>query len=70
MDLLLYLEILCFGSPQGKGKGKGKAKLFSNGEEAVKNVNDNPLGCQIKKLRSLDVFAGCGGKHVLCFWYL
>jgi len=50
-----------FSKGKGKGKGKGKAKLFSNGEEAVKNVNDNPLGCQIKKLRSLDVFAGCGG---------
>ena len=50
---------------QGKGKGKGKAKLVVSKEEpiaqGVGNVSDN----QIKKLRSLDVFAGCGGKLVL-----
>ena len=30
-------------------------------------MNDKLSGCQIKKLRSLDVFAGCGGKQVSVF---
>jgi hypothetical protein len=48
---------------QGKGKGKGKGKkTWSETEEKKKTevkIEDWPQNH--KKLRSLDVFAGCGG---------
>ena len=42
---------------QGKGKGKGKGKSSKPVvEEPAKEI-------PIKRLRCLDVFAGCGGKY-------
>ena len=41
---------------KGKGKGKGKAKASAVEQEEVKEEN-----VQVHRLRSLDVFAGCGG---------
>ena len=41
---------------KGKGKGKGKAKATIAEQEEVKEEN-----VQVHRLRTLDVFAGCGG---------
>ncbi|CAK9832323.1 DNA (cytosine-5)-methyltransferase PliMCI [Anthophora retusa] len=50
---------------KGKGKGKGKAKCKSKISESndAKKLIDKPIDyCPIpKKLKTLDVFAGCGG---------
>ena len=52
-----------YESFQGKGKGKGKAKRVVEKEEPDPQKESNDASdSQIKKLRSLDVFAGCGGK--------
>ena len=42
-------------SLQGKGKGKGK------GTKGVATASNNNEPAAVRKLRSLDVFAGCGG---------
>ena len=52
-------------STKGKGKGKAKAKFVVNKEEPIAQRAANASDNQIKKLRSLDVFAGCGGKLIL-----
>ena len=46
---------------QGKGKGKGKGKKSEAAEKKKPEVKivDWPQNCT--RLRSLDVFAGCGG---------
>lgn len=46
------------------GKGKGKAKCKSKKlENSDKKIVDKPIDyCKvIRKLKTLDVFAGCGG---------
>lgn len=47
----------------GKGKGKGKSKAKKVGETENKPVIDKPIDhpVVIRKLRTLDLFAGCGG---------
>lgn len=48
----------------GSGKGKGKAKCKSKKlETSDKKIIDKPINyCKVpKKLKTLDVFAGCGG---------
>lgn len=46
---------------KGKGKGKGKKKLALNTVDANADVKSDSTTMQITKLKSLDVFAGCGG---------
>ncbi|XP_053320799.1 DNA (cytosine-5)-methyltransferase 1 isoform X2 [Spea bombifrons] len=41
---------------KGKGKGKGKGKL-----QPTKSENDQQNADKVHKLRTLDVFSGCGG---------
>lgn len=47
----------------GKGKGKGKSKAKKVGESENKPVIDKPIDHPVvkRKLRTLDLFAGCGG---------
>lgn len=58
----------------GKGKGKGKAKYKNKKLETNDNkkVINKPIDyCAVpKKLRTLDVFAGCGGKCKNCHFFL
>uniref|UniRef100_A0A8C4UIS5 DNA (cytosine-5)-methyltransferase n=1 Tax=Falco tinnunculus TaxID=100819 RepID=A0A8C4UIS5_FALTI len=42
---------------KGKGKGKGKGKSAQGGEQA----EQEPAELKLPKLRTLDVFSGCGG---------
>lgn len=44
---------------QGKGKGKGKGK--SSGKSAEEEIETKKAS--YRRLRTLDVFAGCGGKY-------
>lgn len=44
---------------QGKGKGKGKGK--SSGKSAEEEIVETKKA-SYRRLRTLDVFAGCGGK--------
>ena len=48
---------------QGKGKGKGK------GKSSVKCETETNTETPIRRLRTLDVFAGCGGIVDLIFTY-
>ena len=51
------------GGRSTKGKGKGKAKKAANlCKDNVLNTN-HPVYEQIPKLRTLDIFAGCGGMY-------
>ena len=54
---------------QGKQKMKAKANLSSegNGHSDSNIAKENPEIKQMTKMKSLDVFAGCGG-NVLCFY--
>lgn len=45
---------------QGKGKGKGKGK--SSGKSAEEEIIETKKATY-RRLRTLDVFAGCGGKY-------
>jgi hypothetical protein len=48
---------------QGKGKGKGKGKGRGRDDEETNKENKPSEEIkEIKKLRTLDVFAGCGGE--------
>lgn len=49
----------------GKGKGKGKLKAKTAEEAESKPVIDKPTDYPqvTRKLRTLDIFAGCGGKY-------
>ena len=49
-----------------KGKGKGKAKKASLSNDNVINT-DHPVYEKVAKLRTLDIFAGCGGKISLSY---
>lgn len=58
----------------GKGKGKGKLKAKKT-EINKKSVVDKPVNYPTvtRKLRTLDIFAGCGGNYFLfssCIQYL
>lgn len=59
-------NIINIGKP-GKGKGKGKSKAKKVEETENKPVIDKPVDYLImtRKLRTLDLFAGCGGKYIL-----
>lgn len=59
-------NIINIGKP-GKGKGKGKSKAKKVGETENKPVIDKPVHHPVmtRKLRTLDLFAGCGGKYIL-----
>lgn len=54
----------------GKGKGKGKGKRSENSE--TKKFIDKPIVYNKvdKPLRTLDLFAGCGGKYRLKSFYI
>lgn len=54
----------------GKGKGKGKGKRSENSE--TKKFIDKPIVYNKvdKPLRTLDLFAGCGGKYKLKSFYI
>lgn len=52
------------GRGKGKGKGKSKVKMLALPTEQ-KNMEDKKPA-EFKPLRSLDVFAGCGGKGRAC----
>lgn len=48
------------GTSKGKGKAKCKSKKLENND---KKITDMPIdyGKVTRKLKTLDVFAGCGG---------
>ncbi|XP_003460912.3 DNA (cytosine-5)-methyltransferase 1 isoform X2 [Cavia porcellus] len=46
-------------SPRNKGKGKGKGK--SKAKSQVSEPSEPELAIKLPKLRTLDVFSGCGG---------
>jgi len=50
---------------KGKGKGKGKASKSSDAEKAVSEVNSGSRKTEVVKLKTLDVFAGCGGTELI-----
>ena len=54
-------QISCFIFFQGKGKGKGKGKATRDVEETSQDEKPAEDKKETKKLRTLDVFAGCGG---------
>lgn len=56
MPAVLMLHIMF----QGKGKGKGKGKSSIKEETQADSVEEM---FDVYRLRTLDVFAGCGGKH-------
>ena len=66
---MLLIELYCLKS-KGKGKskdlasGKGSGKGLSKGMSPRKKVEskDEQSSSSFKKLRTLDIFAGCGGK--------
>ena len=51
------------GGPRGKGKGKGrsKGKLVTPPTDHLAKPTESSKEKEFKPLRSLDVFAGCGG---------
>jgi len=52
------------------GKGKGKSKSKTKKEEIEnKPIIDKPIDYPIikRKLRTLDIFAGCGGQYFIYF---
>lgn len=58
-------NVINIGKP-GKGKGKGKSKAKKVEETENKPFIDKPV-CHptvTRKLRTLDLFAGCGGKYI------
>lgn len=57
-------SIINIGKP---GKGKGKGKLKTKKAEKAKSIIDKPVDYSTltKKLRTLDLFAGCGGNYFL-----
>ena len=52
---------LTFVQNKGKGKGKGKGKSSVKEEEKSVNTEEGEEKVEIRRLRTLDVFAGCGG---------
>ena len=50
---------------KGKGKGKGKASKSSDAEKAVSEVISGSRKTEVVKLKTLDVFAGCGGTELI-----
>jgi len=54
----------CYGCFQGKGKeskGKGKGKGKMAAAPLAAETSDISKKDEIRKLKTLDVFAGCGG---------
>ena len=54
----------CQGKGKGKGKGKSKAKIPHPVDQPVNKPEEGAMDAnrhKLQKLRSLDVFAGCGG---------
>ena len=60
-SLDVFGQISCFIFFQGKGKGKGKGKATRDVEETSQDDKPAQDKKETKKLRTLDVFAGCGG---------
>lgn len=57
--MVVVLRCFCCFIKQGKGKGKGKGKSSSRADgESEENLAKN---VEVHRLRTLDVFAGCGG---------
>lgn len=58
-------NIINLGKP-GKGKGKGKQKTKTVEETENKPVIDKPVDLPTitRKLRTLDIFSGCGGESI------
>jgi len=55
------------------GKGKGKSKSKTKKEEIEnKPIIDKPIDYSTikRKLRTLDIFAGCGGQYFICFVFV
>jgi hypothetical protein len=50
---------------QGKGKGKGKGKSTQVVEDTITDdqTKEKDEKVEIRRLRTLDVFAGCGGMY-------
>lgn len=75
VNMFSSTEVIFSSLFQGKGKGKGKGKkIWRETEEKRKTemkIEDWPQNH--KKIRSLDVFAGCGGMSsyltVFCVYY-
>ena len=62
-DVHIFNDLVSFilkGKGKGKGKGKSSSVTSSKGQES--SIASFPKYQQATKLRSLDVFAGCGGK--------
>ena len=59
------ISCMCNMQGKGKGKGKGKASKSSDAEKAVSEVNSGSRKTEVVKLKTLDVFAGCGGTELI-----
>ena len=50
---------------KGKGKGKGKSTKSTEVEKPAGEVNGDGGKTELVKLKTLDVFAGCGGRTLV-----
>ena len=49
---------------KGKGKGKSKQKMSSHADEKTSMTQNGDEMKEVGQLRTLDVFAGCGGTYM------